>query len=145
MSALTLTAAVLWTFQPFQTIQEAHRFMDSLPATACAQISWGQAQTDAEMAQNREDARLEQATQDAAKADLEACRRLKARIGVQTADRPTPKLKPKSASWKQDHTSGGIPLNSVECNEFYGMSILVISQTRLAYNRWIISYLKEKP
>lgn len=125
MSALTVTAAVLWTFQPFNTIQDAHKFMDTLAPAASAQLSYGLVETDAEIAAKKKRWEEEERVRKARERDRKRCEAEKARkqrAGIQ-----------KTPSISENY------ILSDDCWTRYGY-IDLISTIYTLQNRWVVSY-----
>jgi hypothetical protein len=153
MTALTATALALWAFQPFDRIQDATRFMDSLPATACAQVSYGPAQSDEEQAE-REAARVQRAKErEAKKTAYIACKKFSESQGaIVSNNTPTAKV-PGGRGWKHFEsysspylgTHGEVPKNLWVPDCGYDPDMVVISTLDgyMLTNRWVVIYRKE--
>lgn len=148
MEAVTLTAGaktalILWAFMPFNRIQDAHKFMDSLPATANASLAFGIAQTDQEIADDKADRLKEERKKNAERADCRRCVAEAAKLGTLSGDlgkKDLPKLKSKLGTWEMRYSLSERAWK-VRCPEEYYFSLA--TAIRVPFYRWIVTYRKE--
>jgi hypothetical protein len=150
MNPVTITAAVLslWTFQPFDTIQKAHAFMDTLSPSSQAQLSYGVVETAKEeaarAAARKTASQRYQASIDRDAARCALCQKEEKlysdKFDSNTKVKDLPELK-SNGMWIQD-TKGGIledPKWVIHCPMFTPNSVF-IDDTYGPGHRWVVSY-----
>lgn len=139
-STAKAVAMAVWTFQPFYSLPDAHRFMDSLPATACAQVAYGPAMTDAELADERARDAREKRLDEEERRDYDACQKLAAAtapIVLKDGDSGPPTTKQKRAYWALEAAGKGRAIATLRCSE---PTRWMISSVSVLSSRWLVSY-----